>query len=254
MIKMINSVNKCPADWLAEIQFQPAVNMPLLAMLADPDALWQTAYSLLAIKGLSAALWSDSDDDPDLGPLCGKLAGSPVEEVYGRFDLLEAARPNLKGWTLHNTALCALPASVSLPLSTDDIIKPANASQADRLMAFLATIDDFGYRPPLDDYISQLASDLASQAGVMAVIDDKIIGCARVVAQTDAYSLIGDVAVSATHRRTGIGRRLVEALCTAIRADQRTPLLIYYNPAAGRMYQQIGFAQIGRCGFLEKDD
>lgn len=81
-----------------------------------------------------------------------------------------------------------------------------------------------------------------------AVADDELLGyCGMHTVLDECY--MDNVAVSPEHRREGIGRALVLALCEE--AGQRGAAFLTLevrptNEAAVRLYQSLGFAEVGR--------
>lgn len=81
-----------------------------------------------------------------------------------------------------------------------------------------------------------------------AVADDELLGyCGMHTVLDECY--MDNVAVSPEHRREGVGRALVLALCEA--AEQRGAAFLTLevrptNEAAVRLYQSLGFAEVGR--------
>ncbi len=70
------------------------------------------------------------------------------------------------------------------------------------------------------------------------------VGSQTVLGESDMMNL----AVAPAYRRQGLGRRLAEALCDALREKGSTCLLLEVrrsNDAALALYASLGFAQIG---------
>ena len=71
------------------------------------------------------------------------------------------------------------------------------------------------------------------------------VGSQTVLGEADMMNL----AVAPSHRRQGIGMALVTALVAALQAREATSLTLEVrasNEAAIGLYQQAGFAQVGR--------
>jgi len=118
--------------------------------------------------------------------------------------------------------------------------------------------------PDWQAYLGRIA-DVAGRAGhttvLVAVVDGKILGTAtleldqRVEGALRAEALAPDEAhlrmlgVHPSHRRQGIGRRLVQATIDLARARGRTRLTLETTAemrAAGAMYAAMGFTPTGR--------
>lgn len=96
-----------------------------------------------------------------------------------------------------------------------------------------------------------MAAELEGPHGyyLVAVADDAIAGYAGLLAPDGADGDIQTLAVAASHRRTGIGSALLDALLQeASRRGARQVFLEVRadNPAAQQLYRSRGFEQIAR--------
>lgn len=75
--------------------------------------------------------------------------------------------------------------------------------------------------------------------------EGELVSACAVTGQTAEAAIIGAVFTPERHRRKGYAPALVCALSAALLASGRRPCLFYHDPAAGRIYQRLGFIEIG---------
>lgn len=92
---------------------------------------------------------------------------------------------------------------------------------------------------------SMPASLASSRCGVIAAVDDKVVGMGRVVGDGAIYAYIQDVAVDPDYQGRGIGQQIVEALLADIRSTAPGPIFIglFATDAALPLYERNGFTR-----------
>jgi len=83
-----------------------------------------------------------------------------------------------------------------------------------------------------------------SQRVVTAREGDQLVGLARVVGDGATIAYLQDVLVEPGHQRTGIGRRLVEAVFAPFAAVRQHVLLTDTDPAQRAFYESLGFTEL----------
>jgi ribosomal protein S18 acetylase RimI-like enzyme len=109
-----------------------------------------------------------------------------------------------------------------------------------------------GERRPLDDD-ECLKGMLENSNLVTSAWDNgQLVGVARSV--TDFYysCYLSDLAVSKSHQKLGIGKKL-QAL-TQEQLQPKCKLILLAAPAANEYYEHIGFTNNPRCWVLERDE
>lgn len=77
-------------------------------------------------------------------------------------------------------------------------------------------------------------------------LDGQMVACASTTAENSLSAMVVGVCTHPEHRRKGYATLCMNALCRDILDEGRSLCLFYDNPQAGRIYQRIGFRDIGR--------
>ncbi|MBQ5970138.1 MAG: GNAT family N-acetyltransferase [Clostridia bacterium] len=73
---------------------------------------------------------------------------------------------------------------------------------------------------------------------------DAVLATALTAAETDTAAVISGVAVRASERGKGYGKRVVRAMLRALALDGKTADVIALNPSAEAFYRALGFAEL----------
>ncbi len=79
----------------------------------------------------------------------------------------------------------------------------------------------------------------------IAEVNGRIESVALTNAETADLAMVGGVYTKPDARGRGLSRAVVSALCAELHAQKRQPVLYWVNPAAGAVYDKLGFRQIG---------
>ncbi|AWX70537.1 peptide-methionine (S)-S-oxide reductase [Mycoplasmopsis anatis] len=84
---------------------------------------------------------------------------------------------------------------------------------------------------------------------------DKIISHAAVTCSTENAAMIGGVYTLNEYRNRGYAKDSLINLCNWIIKNNKTPILFFDNPDAGKLYYSLGFEKIGEIfvSFIRKD-
>lgn len=80
--------------------------------------------------------------------------------------------------------------------------------------------------------------------------DGKIVSTAASTAETSDLAMIIGVATLKEYRNQGFASCVVSKLCSDLLSEGKTPCLFYDNPKAGKIYQRLGFREIGTWNML----
>ena len=116
-----------------------------------------------------------------------------------------------------------------------------------RHVAAVAALEPICFTDPWSEHSIRAELDNPLSLWVVAVEDGEVcgyVGSQTVLGESDMMNL----AVAPAYRRQGLGRRLVETLCDALREKGSERLLLEVrrsNEAALALYASLGFTQIG---------
>ena len=122
------------------------------------------------------------------------------------------------------------------------------------------TVDEFiavlmssslAQRRPVDDRECMQGMVTNANLTVTAWDGDQLVGVARSVTDFHYACYLSDLAVSRTHQRHGIGKRL-QAL-TQNELGPQCKLILLAAPDANAYYEHIGFSHNPRCWILDRD-
>ena len=83
--------------------------------------------------------------------------------------------------------------------------------------------------------------------------DGKIVACAATAAECAQSAVIVSVCCRPEYRRRGYAEACMYKLCTTLVAEGKQLYLFYENPAAGKLYEQLGFVAIGEWAMIEME-
>ncbi len=132
-----------------------------------------------------------------------------------------------------------------------DIDYKINAAvSTDQCIDLLAN-STLGQRRPIEDRTCMEGMLAHGNLMVSAWESGQLVGIARSVTDFHYACYLSDLAVSRSHQKQGIGKRL-QAI-TQSQLGPRCRLILIAAPAANAYYQQIGYDHNPRCWVLERD-
>lgn len=131
--------------------------------------------------------------------------------------------------------------------SAKTLIKPYRAEKKDldALFEFQSGIDEFSLSEESRESFGQ---EVITGTGRIYYIKDgkKIISTAGLAAENSLNGMIIGVATDSQHRRKGLAKTCVNTLCKEMVEEDKSVLLFYDNPDAGKLYKSLGFVDINR--------
>lgn len=128
---------------------------------------------------------------------------------------------------------------VDTPVSADQFIELLRRSS-------------LGERRPIDDRECMEGMVNNSNLMVTAWDGENLIGIARSMTDFHYACYLSDLAVDKNYQKSGIGKRLLKV--TQEQLGPKCKLLLVAAPAANSYYEHIGFTNIPRCWFLDRDE
>lgn len=198
------------------------------------------------------------DPSADLSPLAGqanRFLAQPGEWMLsGKQAVVRAVEARLRRRPDHaqDHFLCVCrKLTLEVPLPQLPLVRPATGADAPAINALLARIEEF-HSPRLTD--AELRAEIAGGRRRIALVrdpaDHRLLSMASAVAETGDAAMIIAVATDPEFRGRGYASACVARLVKGLNRRGRSACLFYNNPVAGRIYQRLGFREIGRWRML----
>ena len=113
--------------------------------------------------------------------------------------------------------------------------------------AIISVFRSSGIQRPIDDRARIDAMFRHANLVISAWDDQTLVGVCRALTDFSWCCYLSDLAVSATHQRSGIGQRLVDVVQAAVGPE--VSLILLSAPGAMRYYPSLGFSRIDN-GFI----
>ncbi|PZC52055.1 MULTISPECIES: GNAT family N-acetyltransferase [unclassified Mesotoga] len=126
-------------------------------------------------------------------------------------------------------------------------VRRATTEDAEKLLVFLFSIEEF-HATDEESFMATLKDGSTRRY----IIEDqgKILATAASTSESSDMAMIIGVATGKDFRGRGLASAVVSRLCEDLLAEGRTPCLLYDNPEAGRIYNRLGFREIGKLKTL----
>ncbi|AFK07503.1 putative acyltransferase [Mesotoga prima MesG1.Ag.4.2] len=126
-------------------------------------------------------------------------------------------------------------------------VRRATTEDAEKLLAFLFLIEEF-HATDEESFMATLKDGSTRRY----IIEDQgeILATAASTSESSDMAMIIGVATGKDFRGRGLASAVVSKLCEDLLAEGRTPCLLYDNPEAGRIYNRLGFREIGKLKTL----
>ncbi|AKI97985.1 GNAT family N-acetyltransferase [Kosmotoga pacifica] len=126
-------------------------------------------------------------------------------------------------------------------------IRRASVEDARKLLDLLDTIEEF-HEQDEEAFIASI-KDGTTRRYILEK-DGKIVSTAASTAETSDLAMIIGVATHKDYRNRGFASKVMSKLCSDLLAEGKTPCLFYDNPKAGKIYNRLGFREIGKWKML----
>jgi len=139
----------------------------------------------------------------------------------------------------------------TMPLKALGLVRIAMSAEAPEINALLERVEIF-HASRLSN--AELRSEIERGTRRVAIIGDpadgRLVSQASVVAETEQAAMIVAVATDPAFRGRGYASACTAFLVRELNRRGKSACLFYNNPAAGRIYQRLGFREIGRWRML----
>jgi predicted GNAT family acetyltransferase len=123
-------------------------------------------------------------------------------------------------------------------------VKKARVEDVDGILRLHEQIDEFSAVPPDRN---RMVSKFESKSGRTVLIEEKgeVVSAASTTAENAYSAMVVGVMTKSDCRGKGYASMCMAALCKEILKEGKTLCLFYDNPAAGNIYNRLGFRDIG---------
>ncbi len=127
----------------------------------------------------------------------------------------------------------------------EEVPQKAIEEDIDDLFSFQSNIDEFELT---EDSRESFGQEIVNGTGRIYYIkeNNSIISTAALTAENSLNGMIIGVATDKKHRRKGLAKSCVGTLCKEMVSEDKSILLFYDNPDAGKLYKELGFVDINR--------
>lgn len=123
--------------------------------------------------------------------------------------------------------------------------KRATVKDLDSVFNFECSIEEFSMKK---DDMEAFSKGVKTDTGRIYFIEKegKVVSTAGLTAENSVNGMVIGVATDPAHRREGLAKCCVNKLCKEMVSENKSVLLFYDNPDAGKLYKSLGFVDINR--------
>ena len=196
--------------------------------------------------------------DYGAGEVSSFLKTQNVGMISGKYELVARLKPYFPERRLRSMFLTkceAVKEGFDVPDGCE--LRTLTVGDAETLADLLLGIDEFSASyHDRETTVRKLRTSLGCGSTCCgAYIDGALVACAQAAAENSKSAMVVGVATRRDVRGRGYASAVVSALCReSFRKGKQFLCLFYDNPAAGRIYNRIGFEPFGKYALLEKRD
>lgn len=177
--------------------------------------------------------------------------------ISGKTVLLERIAPAFPQWTLESTYMSRCNEAESSQEQPENlVIRRLEKADVPDAIDLLSNIEEFSKtykKSEREEQIRRMEEEMAqgSKAAVGVFLNGRMISTASTSAENSESAMVVGVATAKGFRGKGYASAVVSALCKDCFARGKKYLCLFYsNPVAGRIYNRIGFQELGEYGML----
>lgn len=183
-------------------------------------------------------------------PVVEFLKGRMVECISGKTELIQKLIPYFPDKTLSSTYMTRCDVDpVDMQAAKCGKIRRLTADDVDNIMDMMEQIEEFAasYDGKREKRCEEMKMEIEAGCIAVGVFEgDKLVCQARTSADNSMSAMVVGVATLEAYRGKGYATAAVKTLCReAFKSGRKFLCLFYNNPVAGRIYNRIGFKEIG---------
>lgn len=210
--------------------------------------VFNQAQELLYVFGKyynTLVVYSNADDYP-AAEIFSYLNTQSIEFdiLLGRSILVEQFLKQLTFSNIFRNYYCELKQENFTPLVNPELtVTKADLAQTKSILALLNSIEEF----PSSSFHEEALRTYIEDDGIYLIMEkDEIASLAMCSARTKQLANIGGVCTAKPYRRKGYASTVVSALSKHYLEQGLICCLGYNNPAAGAIYQRLGYQPVGQ--------
>ncbi|MCM1118061.1 MAG: GNAT family N-acetyltransferase [bacterium] len=196
-------------------------------------------------------------EDYNAGEAIAFFEGQQPDCISGKTVLLDRIAPAFPQWAVQSTYMSRCDrVDGSFSGSGELVIRRLEQRDVVEAIDLLTEIQEFSKtfkREEREEQIRRMEEEMArgSKAAVGGFLNGRMIATASTSAENSESAMIVGVATAEGHRGKGYASAVVGALCRdCFERGKKYLCLFYDNPVAGRIYNRIGFQELGEYGML----
>lgn len=183
--------------------------------------------------------------------------GQRPDCISGKTVLLEKIAPAFPQWTIQSTYMSRCDrVEDSLSGSDELVIRRLEKEDVAEVIDLLSDIREFSRtykKVEREEHIRRMVEEMdqGGKAAVGGFLGGRLIATASTSAENSESAMVVGVATAIDCRGKGYASAVVSALCRdCFERGKKYLCLFYDNPVAGRIYNRIGFQELGEYGML----
>ncbi|NLW70133.1 MAG: GNAT family N-acetyltransferase [Eubacteriaceae bacterium] len=213
------------------------------------------AWEMVALKYYEDFLVYSPDDAADILPMAEFIASMYAKGLNGKYSFVKRFADYFPRLTLRKTYLSRLN-TVKKTFSLPEGFKARLLGQEDMesYAEMLIQIEEFSAsnRGDIKAIKERSAAKIAHGDDILAVFDgDKMVSSASTSGGNSVSAMVASVCTLEPYRGRGLASCAVSRLCEyELSRGKKFLCLFYDNPAAGRIYERVGFEIVGEYALM----
>ena len=258
---MLRCTESDRAAILAYIAAEPEINLFIYGDVETvgvdkaPVQVWveprSEGWDFLILQYFDSYILYSQKLDYDVEAAAGFLRGRKVEGISGKKELLDRLAPWFPEKTCRLTYMSrcnAVDPDFAAKAGENLQVRELGPDDLDETLELLRGIEEFADTYHGEEQEREQLAQCWKCGGMMmgAFRDGRLVSTAQTTAASSRSAMVVGVATRPEERDHGYASGVVAELCRRSFAQGREFLcLFYHNPAAGRIYHRIGFAEVG---------
>ncbi len=196
-------------------------------------------------------------EDYNAGEAVAFLRKQAPDCISGKTALLERIAPAFPQWAVESTYMSRCDRAESSQGQLGDfVVRRLEKTDVPEAVDLLSDIEEFSKtykKSEREEQISRMEDEMAQGSKVAAggFLNGRMVSVASTSAENSESAMVVGVATIKQSRGKGYASAVVEALCRdCFERGKKYLCLFYDNPVAGRIYNRIGFRELGKYGML----